>query len=166
MSKLKRPLARKIQAIGLAALFAVPALAQQTALPPRTDTNTQQPSLTRPIAPRTVGLEPGRVVRWNLRDAVIAALEKNVDIEIERENVKITQYDINAAKGVYDPFLITNINYQPSMTPNAFVFSGTAQPFIERDIINYNFGLQQFVEKGGGEYSISFQQRSSGRKHE
>ena len=156
MSKLKRPLARKIQAIGLAALFAVPALAQQTPLPPRTDINTQQPSLTRPIAPRTVGLEPGRVVRWNLRDAVIAALEKNVDIEIERENVKITQYDINAAKGVYDPFLITNINYQPSTTPNAFVFSGTAQPFIERDTVNYNFGLQQLVEKGGGEYSIAF----------
>jgi outer membrane protein TolC len=91
-----------------------------------------------------------------LRDAIIAALEKNVDIEIERENVKITQYDINAAKGVYDPFLITNINYQPSITPNAFVFSGTAQPFIERDTVNYNFGLQQFVEKGGGQYSISF----------
>src|SRR6476646_1728388 len=48
----------------------------------------QIPPLSRPVPERTVGLEPGKVVRWTMRDAIMAALDKNADIEIERENVK------------------------------------------------------------------------------
>ncbi len=156
MSKYKRPLARKIQAIGLVGLCALTGFAQQTPVTPPPPPAGPQPALNRPIAARSIGLEPGRVVRWTLRDAIIAALEKNVDIEIERENVRIAQYDINGARGFYDPTLTSFINYQPSTTPNAFVFSGTAQSFLKRDTFTYNFGLQQFVEKGGGSYAVTF----------
>jgi len=116
----------------------------------------QVPPLNRAIAARSVGLDPGRVVRWTLRDAILAALEKNVDIEIERDNVRLAGFDIDGAKGVYDPFLSSTINYNPSKSPNAFIFSGTAQDFVQRDTFTYNFGLQQLVEKGGGEYGIFF----------
>src|SRR5262245_10560215 len=62
--------------------------ATQQAAPQAPQTATPDP-VSRPIPQRSVGLDPGKVVRWNLRDAVLAALAKNVDIELERENVRL-----------------------------------------------------------------------------
>jgi HAE1 family hydrophobic/amphiphilic exporter-1 len=105
---------------------------------------------------RTVGLEAGKLVRWTLRDAVMAALDKNVDIDIERENVRLAQFDIDSAKSVYDPLTTSFINYQAVKSPNAFVFSGTSANFVQRDTLTYNFGIQQLVERGGGNYAVNF----------
>ena len=49
-----------------------------------------------------VGVEAGKIVRWTLKDAILAALEKNPDIEIGRQNVRLAQFDFFVAKGVYD----------------------------------------------------------------
>ena len=45
-----------------------------------------QEIVARPIPERTVGLEPGKIVKWTLKDAILAALENNVDIQLEQEN--------------------------------------------------------------------------------
>lgn len=164
MSKGKGLFARRILAAALAISSIVTPMVgrAQTPAPPQQPvrgplpSGGQVPPLNRTIPTRSVGLDPGRVVNWTLRDAILAALEKNVDIEIERDNVRLAGYDIDSAKGVYDPFLSSTITYNPSKQPNAFIFSGTAQDFIKRDTFTYNFGLQQFVEKGGGEYAITF----------
>lgn len=164
MSKGKGLFARRILAAALAiSTIVTPMVGRaQTPTPPQEPvrgplpTGGQVPPLNRTIPARSVGLDPGRIVRWSLRDAILAALEKNVDIEIERDNVRLAGFDIDSAKGVYDPFLSSTINYNPSKSPNAFIFSGTAQDFVQRDTFTYNFGLQQLVEKGGGEYGIFF----------
>ncbi|MEP7272009.1 MAG: hypothetical protein ABI882_10935, partial [Acidobacteriota bacterium] len=93
--------ARKLGALTLAGVCAAPAIAQ-TPVPGQDATQAQKPPISRPVPERTVGLEPGKILRWTLRDAVIAALEKNVDIEIERKNVRLAQFDIDGARGVYD----------------------------------------------------------------
>jgi outer membrane protein len=118
----------------------------------------QTPPLSRPIPDRTVGLEPGKVVRWTMRDAIMAALDKNADIEIERENVKLAQFDLFSAKGVYDPLTSSNINYNGLTQPNAARFSGanSAQPSITNNTFTYNFGLQQLIEKGGSTLTVNF----------
>jgi HAE1 family hydrophobic/amphiphilic exporter-1 len=130
--------------------------AQQTAQQPAA------PPVSRPIGVRTVGLEAGKLVRWTLRDAVMAALDKNVDIDIERENVRLAQFDIDSARSVYDPLTTSFINYQAVKSPNAFVFSGTTSNFVQRDTLTYNFGMQQLVERGGGNYSINFNNTRTG----
>ncbi|MBX3277047.1 MAG: TolC family protein [Acidobacteria bacterium] len=139
--------ARKAVAVMLAAACSIPAAAQ-TAAP--------QTPKSQPIPTRTVGLEPGKVIRWTLRDAVIAALEKNIDIEIERENVRIAQFDVESARGVYDLVTTSRIDLNPNKSPNAFVFSGTGDNFVQRDVLTYNFGVQRLVEQGGGNYALNF----------
>lgn len=148
-------LARKIAVISLIAACAVPATAQTTT---PAQQPAQQPSLSRPIAARTVGLEPGKILRWTLRDAVMAGLEKNVDIELERENVRLAQFDIDSARGVYDPSATSFINYRKVKSPVTSAFSGASQNanFVQQDTTTYNFGLTQFIEKGGGNYSVNF----------
>lgn len=148
--------AHKFAALTLTFACAVPVTAQNSAAAPQQGAQGQQPILSQPIPERTVGLEPGKVLRWTLRDAVIAALEKNVDIDIERENVRLAQFDIDGARGAYDHITTSNLSYQSLKSPNAFLFSGTAQNFVKRDTLTYNFGIQQAVEKGGGTWDITF----------
>src|SRR5262245_46085077 len=82
--------------------------------------NAQDQPIARPIPQRTVGLDPGKVVRWTLRDAIMAALDKNVDIELERENVRLQQYDLIGLRGFYDPVTTSTIQYNRSITPSSF----------------------------------------------
>jgi outer membrane protein len=152
MSKRFGRVAHNLAALTLSAVYALPAIAQTPTPPP----SAQDKPVSKPIAERTVGLEPGKVLKWSLRDAVLSALEKNVDIEIERENVRLAQYDIDGAKGFYDAITTSSINYNALKSPNAFIFSGTAQNFVEQKTFTYNFGLNQAVEKGGGNYLIAF----------
>src|SRR5581483_4492983 len=111
MFTLSRAAARRCTALSLTGLLlassCVTALAQTPTPPPAntaqqtttTQSNTPMPPVSRPIPQRTVGLDPSKVVSWTLRDAILKALENNVDIELERENVRLAQYDIVAAQG-------------------------------------------------------------------
>ena len=115
--------------------------------------------LSKPIPQRTVGLEPGKLVRWTLRDAIIAALEKNVDIEIERENVKLAGYDIVVARGAYDTTAASTFNFESAKRPNTFPFSGTLDNFTLNDTVTYNASLGQNIQKYGSRVEGFFQNR-------
>ncbi|MCI0338084.1 MAG: TolC family protein [Acidobacteria bacterium] len=121
--------------------------------------STQTPLVSRPIPERTIGLEPGKVVRWTVRDAIVAALENNVDIELERENTRLAQYDLLAAQGVYDPLTTSMINYNSVTAANTRLFSGTSAPATTSDTTTYNFGIEQMIEKSGGLFKINFNNR-------
>ena len=66
-------------AIFCASLIPMPAAAQDTQATPSASIQTQE-IVARPIPERTVGLEPGKIVKWTLKDAILAALENNVDL--------------------------------------------------------------------------------------
>jgi len=128
---------------------------QQPATPPAT----QQPPpatsniVSRPIAQRSIGLEANKVVRWTLRDAVTAALAKNVDIELERENVRLKQYDLIAAQGYYDPAVVSTLLYNRSSTPTSSRFTGATSNAISRDSVTFNGGLRKNFERYGTTFS-------------
>ncbi len=133
-----------------------PVPAQQTNQQNTQQQNTQSPPVSRPIPNRTIGLEPGKVVRWTMRDAILAALDKNVDIELERENVRLAQWDVLAAQGVYDPLTNSTFSYNNSTQANTRFFSGTDAPTTSSSTLTYNFGFQHLIEPSGGAYEINF----------
>lgn len=114
--------------------------------------------VSRPIPQRTIGLEPGKVARWTLRDAVLSALENNPDIEIERTNVRQAGFDLLAAEGVYDPVSTQGFSYTSSGSPNTRPFSGVGsnQSSLTRKALVFNFGHQGLIYKSGGNYQINF----------
>ena len=115
--------------------------------------------LSKPVPQRTVGLTPGKVVRWTLRDAILAALEKNVDIELERENVKLAGFDIVAARGFYDLTSSSTFLYDSAKRPNSFPFSGTTDNFTLNDTTTYNTSIAQNLQKYGSRVEGFFQNR-------
>ena len=116
-------LSRQLTGLALTAcctlMLSASAFAQEQTQPAQT----QQPEA-RPIPQRTVGLAPGKVARWTLRDAILAALENNPDIEIERTNVRQAGFDLLAAEGAYDPISTQGFSYNSSGSPNTRPFSG------------------------------------------
>ncbi len=124
----------------------------QTPVPP-IQTNQIKPS---PIPQRSTGLDPNKIVRWSLRDAIMAALENNVDILIEKDNVRLAEYDLFAARGVYDPSFTSTISFAPQRTPNAFAFSGTNAAAVTQNTTTFNFGMVRPVEKTGGSLQVNF----------
>jgi HAE1 family hydrophobic/amphiphilic exporter-1 len=118
-------------------------------------TQAEQP-VARPIPQRTVGLEPGKVVRWTLRDAILAALEKNIDIELERENTRLAQYDLFAAEGVYDVISGGTFSYGGFTSANTRLFSGTTATTTSQKTLTYNAGVSKLLERGGGNYQVNF----------
>ena len=142
-------------AIFCASLISMPAAAQATQATQNPPIDTKE-IVARPIPERTVGLEPGKIVKWTLRDAILAALEKNVDIQLEQENVRFTQYDLIAAQGFYDPVTTSTILYNKSIIPNVARFTGSNSNTINNDTITYNFGASKYFERWGSLVSANF----------
>jgi HAE1 family hydrophobic/amphiphilic exporter-1 len=99
----------------------------------------------RPVPTRT----GGRIVRWSLRDALQAALEKNVDIEIERSQVRLASYDVRAAEGVYDRVSSVGVSYDALTAANTRLFSGTNADRTESGSFSFSHGLRQSLRSGG-----------------
>lgn len=150
---LSRQLASLALAVCCAMMVSASAFAQEQAQ----TTQAQQPEA-RPIPKRTVGLEPGKVARWTLRDAILAALENNPDIELERTNVRQSGFDLLAAEGAYDPISTHGFSYASSGSPNTRPFSGVGadQSSLTRKSVTFNFGHQGLIYNTGGSYQINF----------
>src|SRR5262245_63838299 len=89
-------------AIFCASLISLSVSAQD---PPAAQSNTIdiQSIVARPIPTSTVGLEPGKIKKWSLRDAIMTELENNVEIDLAREHVGMIKNDLIEAHALYNP---------------------------------------------------------------
>jgi len=71
-----------------------------------------------------VGVDVNRQRPLALRDALSMALEHNKDIEVARENVRIAEFDLLGAQGIYDPRITTTAFYERVESPVASFLSG------------------------------------------
>ncbi|MGB7070835.1 MAG: TolC family protein [Pyrinomonadaceae bacterium] len=83
-----------------------------------------------------------------LREAMTMALENNKDIEVTRKNVRIAEFDLEAARGVYEPRFNGQTFYERSSTPNISFFNPTVSK-VSGDSIVGNVGFRTFVPKFG-----------------
>lgn len=161
-TKSLRAMARHFTSFSLAVCCALPltmaARAQDAAPAQQQQTPASGNTVSRPIPQRSVGLEPGKVVKWTLRDAITAALAKNVDIELEKENIRLQQYDLIAAQGFYDPTTTSTILYNKSTRPTSFRAAGTTgnANTISSDTLTYNFGARKNFERWGSLVTADF----------
>src|SRR5262249_53124023 len=91
-----------------------------------------------------------------LKDAILAALDKNVEIELEKETVRFTQYELISAQGYYDPTTTSRILYNKSIFPNIQRFTGSSADTINNDTLTYNFGAGKNFERWGSILNASF----------
>ncbi len=76
-----------------------------------------------PQSEKRVGVDSAKRVTLTLRDAMLMALENNRDIEVERLNVQMTEFDVMAAQGAYDPALSASLYYDRRTIPATSIFA-------------------------------------------
>lgn len=94
-----------------------------------------------------VGVDMSDQRSLTLSEAITLALENNKDIEVTRKNVKIAEYDLIAARGVFQPRLSGQTFYERSTVPNVSIFS-TNQTTTQGSIVG-NAGVTGYVPKFG-----------------
>ncbi len=90
----------------------------------------------------------------SLREALTIALENNRDIEISRKNVKLAEFDLQAAHGGYDPRLFYQSYYERVETPVTNVFGGAGQVSTTQTTINNVLRLEGLAPRYGGNYRV------------
>ena len=148
------------------------ATAQQPAASPSPETDTIKQIPVPPVAPdfraaqkplpelNRVGIDMNRQQPLSLRDAISLALENNKDIEVARQNVRVAEFDLLGAQGVYDPRLSTGAFYERAENPiSSFLSGGQNGSVIQSDFAG-NARLEGQTPFLGGSYRLDV---SSGR---
>lgn len=94
-----------------------------------------------------VGVDMADQRPLTLSDAIRLAFDNNKDIEVTRKNVKIAEYDLLAARGVYQPRFSGQTYYERSTIPNVSIFS-TNQTTTQGSIVG-NAGISGYIPRFG-----------------
>jgi outer membrane protein len=115
----------------------------------------QQPTPTgQPAQPATGPTRP--TVRLTLDDAVKFALERNLDIAVQRLNPEISDIAIAAVKAVYRPAVTSTLSTQSQTNPSTSSISGAgAGQGVTNGVTTFTGGIAQNVPWGGGGFNLS-----------
>ncbi|MBI3401043.1 MAG: TolC family protein [Acidobacteria bacterium] len=108
----------------------------------------QQPASAAPAASRPV-------VRLTLEEAVKLALDRNLDIAVQRLNPEISDIAVLSVKSVYNPTLTSTFGPQSTtQLPTSQLQLGTGGAAVT-ETVTYNGGVAQSIPWGGGSFSAA-----------
>lgn len=93
-----------------------------------------------------VGVQSAEPIPLSIADAIRLALQNNNNIEISRDDVRFQETQIRSVLGFYDPVF----NFTPTFTRNNTTGSQATRDF------NVNAGMTHFLQAGGGNYQVFF----------
>ena len=104
--------------------------------------------------PTTPPPPAGTVVELGLDDATARALERNLDIAVERLNPQTFDFSIAALDANYRPTLNSNFSMR---SQTSFARSQTAGgDVLVTDTLTNNYGVSQNLKWGGGSFAVGF----------
>src|SRR3712207_1574406 len=92
----------------------------------------------------------------SVREVIAMALANNKDIEVARQNVRAAEFDLQGARGVYDPRFLTSSYYERTETPAASFLSGSASGAVTQSGFFSTSSFQGLTPKAGGGYRVDF----------
>jgi outer membrane protein len=91
----------------------------------------------------------------SLDDAVQLALERNLDIRVERLTPRLFDYSLAALRATYEPVVTSQLATQSTVTPSTSTIAGAAAASgITQGLTTFNAGLTQNLRWGGGGLTI------------
>ena len=104
------------------------------------------------------GESSARVYNLRLEDAIQRALERNLDIAVQRINPLVQDMAVATANAAFLPTASSNFGMNQSTFPNRTLFDGggLGGDSIVTDRGNYDLGLSQEMKWGGGRYTVTW----------
>lgn len=103
-----------------------------------------------------VGVNVANQLPMTLEEAITLALKNNNNIDVSRNDVQIGEFNLRAARGVYDPLLATESYYESATTPTASAIGGAVNGAVTQTRFFGTGGLTGFSPWGGGDYALNF----------
>jgi outer membrane protein len=97
---------------------------------------------------------PGPNVELSLDDATARALERNLDIAVERLNPQLLEYNLARLRASYRPTATSTIGHRAVVQPPTNQLNGGL--IVQNDSSTYNGGLAQALPWGGGDFAFQF----------
>ncbi|HEY2906831.1 MAG TPA: TolC family protein [Vicinamibacterales bacterium] len=96
-------------------------------------------------------------VQLTLDDAVKLALERNLDISVQRLNPQINDIAIARISSIYHPALISTLNTASTTTPVTQSTGGASSAGVPvvNGLSTYTAGVSQSVPWGGGQFNVA-----------
>lgn len=116
--------------------------------------NYQQNDLSLPDLGR-VGVDMLEQKPLTLREAITMALENNKDIEVTRQNVRSAEFDLQSARGFYEPRFAGQTYYERAKLPVFSFFGGGPDGSLTTSGIGGNLGITGNVKPGGGYFNFT-----------
>lgn len=107
-----------------------------------------------PPALGRVGVDMMRQRPLGLREAIALALENNKDIEVTRQNVRGAEFDLQSARGFYEPEFTGQTFYERAKTPVFSFFGGGSDGSLTTSGIGGNTALTGNIRRTGGSFSV------------
>jgi outer membrane protein TolC len=107
---------------------------------------------TRPTLPPVDAPVP--TLELTLDDATARALERNLDIQVERLNPQLQQFNLERLRAAYRPTATSTIGHRAVVQPPTNQLNGGL--IVQNDTSTYNAGLAQSIPWGGGDFAFAF----------
>jgi outer membrane protein len=103
----------------------------------------------------TVGVTtPGPSVELTLDEATARAIERNLDVAVERLNPQIQEYNLERLRAIYRPTVSSSVSQRHQVQPPTSQLNGGL--IVENTQSVYNAGLAQAVPWGGGDFVVNW----------
>ena len=137
-------------------LISIPLLALATTAGAQSSDDSLVGLATRAAARLAVIQIPGSGPRTalTLEDAIARALERNLDIAVQRLNPLVVDLNLAQALAAYSPTFDTSLSTNSSTSPSSTQLDGGQRVVSDRKVINT--GITQAVAWGGGRYTVDF----------
>jgi outer membrane protein len=100
---------------------------------------------------------PGIGVELTVDEAVARALERNLDIAVERLAPQTFEFSLAALRATYRPALTSTLSQNNLVQlPTSQLVGGTR---VEQDTQTFNFGMAQALPWGGGNFQVGWSNR-------
>lgn len=124
--------------------------------PPPVAPNFEAPIRPLPSAER-VGVDITNQMPMTLEEAIEMALQNNNDIDTSKIDVRIAEFNLRGARGIYDPLIASESYYESATTPTASTIGGaTSSGAVTQNRLFSSAGLTGFSPWQGGSYTANF----------
>ena len=146
------PLQTPTQSIGTSGGIAPAVLPDE---PPPIAPDFEAPARPLPSAER-VGVDMTNQLPMTLDEAIEMSLQNNNDIDTSRNDVQIAEFNLRAARGIYDPVIVSENYYESATTPTASTIGGSTNGKVTQNRFYNSGGVSGFSPYAGGSYAVDF----------
>ncbi|HKR12164.1 MAG TPA: TolC family protein, partial [Pyrinomonadaceae bacterium] len=101
-----------------------------------------------------VGVDATTTVPITLNEAIRLALENNNDISTSRIDVEMSEHDLTAARGAYDPVFKSKSRFEHSRVPVPSFFGGTDGSSLKQTDFTSGLTFSGLSPRAGGSYEF------------